>query len=58
MIAAIKIFMIKTIFIRIDKDHRHVQVNLTWSTDSLAPVTQYTLHYRKSQVVRMMLICI
>jgi len=25
------------------------QVNLTWSTDSLAPVTQYTLHYRKSQ---------
>jgi len=25
------------------------QVNLTWSTDSLEPVTQYCLHYRKSQ---------
>ena len=37
-----------------DKDYRDLQVNLTWSTDSLAPVTQYTLHYRKSQVVRMM----
>jgi len=25
------------------------QVNLTWNTDSLEPVTQYCLHYRKSQ---------
>lgn len=24
-------------------------VNLTWSTDSLSPVTQYSVHYRKSQ---------
>ena len=33
----------------------YAQVNLTWSTDSLEPVTQYCLHYRKSQVILVMM---